>query len=47
MSDEKTGAKWVDIDGSSSLVVGFSTGEGERDQTSDPADKREGEGDSE
>ena len=45
VNDEKTGAKWVDIDGSSSLIVGVRTGEGERDQTSDPADKQEGEGD--
>jgi hypothetical protein len=43
-TDEKTGAKWVDIDGSSSLIVGVSTGEGERDQTNDPANSGEDEG---
>jgi hypothetical protein len=46
VSDEKTGAKWVDIDGSSSLIVGVNTGGEEGEQPSDPANNQEREGDS-
>jgi hypothetical protein len=46
VTDETTGAKWFDIDGSNSLIVGVHTGGGEREQTSDPADNQEREGDS-
>jgi hypothetical protein len=42
VSDAKTGAKWVDIDGSSNFIVGYGAGEGE--QEGDPADIQEGEG---
>jgi hypothetical protein len=42
VSDAKTGAKWVDIDGSSNFIVGYGAGEGE--QQGDPADIQEGEG---
>ena len=46
VTDETTGAKWFDIDGSNSLIVGVHTGGGEREQTSDPAANQEREGDS-
>jgi len=45
VSDEKTGAKWVDIDGSSSFIVGVGSGSGEGEQTSNPADNSEEVGD--
>ena len=47
VNDEATGAKWVDIDGSNSLIVGVRTGEGEQESASNPADNQEREGDSE
>ena len=46
VTDETNGAKWVDIDGSSSFIVGVSAGGRGREQDSDPADIAEGEGDS-
>jgi hypothetical protein len=45
VNDATSGAKWVDIDGSSSLIVGYGAGEGE--QEGDPADIQEGEGERE
>jgi len=50
VNDETYGAKWVDIDGSTSLVVGFSAGGSAREgdsNTADTADITEGEGDDE
>jgi len=47
VTDETNGAKWVDIDGSSSFIVGVSAGERGRGQDSDPADIAEGEGERE
>ena len=46
VNDETTGAKWFDIDGSNSLIVGVRTGEGEQESASNPADNQEREGDS-
>ena len=44
VSDDTTGAKWVDIDGSSSFVVGVYAGEGDiAAETS--SNNQEGEGD--
>jgi hypothetical protein len=45
VNDEANGTKWVGIDDSSSLTVGFSAGGSGREQDSDPADIAEGEGD--
>ena len=47
VNDETTGAKWFDIDGSNSLIVGVSAGGGERERTVDTSYIAEGEGDSE
>jgi hypothetical protein len=47
VTDETNGAKWVDIDGSSSFIVGVSAGGRGREQDSDPADIAEGEGERE
>jgi len=47
VTDEANGAKWVDIDGSSSFIVGVSSGDGEQELAGDPANIQEGEGDSE
>jgi hypothetical protein len=50
VNDETYGAKWVDIDGSTSLVVGFSAGGSGREgdsNTADTTDITEGEGDDE
>jgi hypothetical protein len=47
VNDETTGAKWFDIDGSNSLIVGVSAGGGERERTTDTSYIAEGEGDSE
>ncbi len=46
VTDEANGAKWVDIDGSSSFTVGLNTGEREQEPAGDPANITEGEGDS-
>jgi hypothetical protein len=46
VNDATSGAKWVDIDGNSSFIVGVGPGGGEGEQASDPADNRENEGDS-
>jgi hypothetical protein len=48
VNDETTGAKWLDIDGSNSLIVGVHTGGGEREFTPETnGNNREEEGDSE
>ena len=47
VNDKTNGAKWVDIDGSSSFTVGISTGGSEREPAGDPANITEGEGDTE
>ena len=47
VNDETTGAKWLDIDGSNSLIVGVSARGGEQEQASNSTDNQEGEGDSE
>ena len=47
VTDETTGAKWFDIDGSNSLIVGVSAGGRERERTADTSYIAEGEGDSE
>jgi hypothetical protein len=47
VNDETTGAKWFDIDGSNSLIVGVSAGGRERERTADTSYIAEGEGDSE
>ena len=47
VNDETTGAKWVDIDGSNSLIVGVSAGGRERERNTDSNYIAEGEGDSE
>ena len=47
VNDETTGAKWFDIDGSNSLIVGVSAGGRERERTTDTSYIAEGEGDSE
>ena len=47
VTDETTGAKWFDIDGSNSLIVGVSAGGRERERTADTSYITEGEGDSE
>ena len=47
VTDEANGAKWVDIDGSSSFIVGVSPGDGEQELAGDTANIQEGEGDSE
>jgi hypothetical protein len=47
VNDETTGAKWISIDGSSSLIVGVSAGGRERERTTDTNYFAEGEGDSE
>jgi len=47
VNDEANGAKWVGIDDSSSLTVGFSAGGSGRERSSDPADIAEGEGERE
>jgi hypothetical protein len=47
VTDETNGAKWVDIDGSSSFIVGVSPGGRGRERDSDPADIAEGEGERE
>ena len=44
VTDEANGAKWVDIDGSSSFIVGVSPGEREQEPAGDPANITEGEG---
>jgi hypothetical protein len=46
VTDETNGAKWVDIDGSSSFIVGVSAGGREQELAGDPAGIAEGEGDS-
>ena len=45
VSDATSGAKWVDIDGNSSFIVGVGAGEGEPAKASDSADNREEVGD--
>jgi hypothetical protein len=47
VNDETTGAKWFDIDGSNSLIVGVSAGGRERERNTDTSYIAEGEGDSE
>jgi hypothetical protein len=47
VSDETTGAKWFDIDGSNSLIVGVHTGGGEQEPPSNTSNFTEGEGDNE
>jgi hypothetical protein len=49
VTDETNGAKWVDIDGSSSFIVGVSAGGRGREQelAGDPAGIAEGEGERE
>ena len=47
VNDETNGAKWVDIDGGNSLIVGVSAGGRERERTADTSYIAEGEGDSE
>jgi hypothetical protein len=47
VNDETTGAKWFDIDGSNSLIVGVSAGGGERERTADTSYIAEGEGERE
>jgi len=47
VTDETNGAKWVDIDGSSSFIVGVSAGASGREPVGDPADIAEGEGERE
>jgi hypothetical protein len=50
VNDETYGAKWVDIDGSTSLVVGVRSGGSGREgdsNTADTTDITEGEGDDE
>jgi hypothetical protein len=47
VNDQANGTKWVGIDDSSSLTVGFSAGESGRERDSNPADITEGEGDNE
>ena len=47
VNDKANGTKWVGIDDSSSLIVGFSAGEHERERDGDPSDIPKGEGDSE
>ncbi len=44
VTDEANGAKWVDIDGSSSFTVGLNSGGREQEPAVDPADITEGEG---
>ena len=46
VTDETTGAKWFDIDGSNSLIVGVHTGGGEQEPTSNTSNLTEGEGNS-
>jgi hypothetical protein len=46
VTDEANGAKWVDIDGSSSFTVGLNSGGREQEPAGDPANITEGEGDS-
>jgi hypothetical protein len=45
VTDEANGAKWVDIDGSSSFIVGVIPGEREQEPEGDPAGIEEDEGD--
>jgi hypothetical protein len=45
VTDEANGAKWVDIDGSSSFIVGVSPGERGQEPEGDPAGIEEDEGD--
>ena len=47
VNDETTGAKWFDIDGSNSLIVGVHTGGGEQEPSDNTSNLTEGEGDSE
>ena len=47
VNDEANGTKWVGIDDSSSLTVGFSAGAGEQERDSNPGDIKEGEGERE
>ena len=47
VTDETTGAKWFDIDGSNSLIVGVHTGGREQEPPGNTSDLKEGEGDSE
>jgi hypothetical protein len=47
VNDQANGTKWVSIDDSSSLTVGFSTGASGQERDSNPADIKENEGDSE
>lgn len=47
VNDQANGTKWISIDDSSNLTVGFSAGERERERDSDPADIQEGEGERE
>jgi hypothetical protein len=47
VNDSTSGAKWVDIDGSSSFTVGVSAGGSGREHAGDPADIAEGEGERE
>ena len=46
VNDATSGAKWVDIDGNSSFIVGVGAQEGESADAGDPADHREDEGNS-
>ena len=41
VNDATNGAKWVDIDGSSSFIVGVGAGGGDGEQPSDPENNRE------
>ena len=47
VNDEANGTKWVGIDDSSSLTVGFSAGGSGREPGGDTPDIKEGEGDGE
>jgi hypothetical protein len=47
VNDEANGTKWVGIDDSSSLTVGFSAGGSGREPAGDNSDIKEGEGDDE
>ena len=47
VTDETTGAKWFDIDGSNSLIVGVHTRGREQEPSDNTSNLTEGEGDSE
>jgi hypothetical protein len=47
VNDQANGTKWVGIDDSSSLTVGFSAGGNGRETGGDTSDIKEGEGDGE